>query len=115
MRRRGFTLIEVVVAVAVLAMAGVALERLAAQSLGTIARDAARTRTLMAARARLADAALRPPAPGTETWTEPDGIRTTRVVSRTAHPRLREVRVRAERADGREPSELVELVYAPDE
>lgn len=115
MTRRGFTLIEVVVAVAVLATAGVALERLAVQSLGTIERDAARAGTLMAARARLADAALRPPAPGTETWTEPDGIRTTRVVTRTAHPRLREVRVRAERADGREPSELVELVYVPDE
>ena len=114
MSRRGFTLIEVAVAVGVLAMVGVALQRLAVQSLGTIERDAARARTLVAARARLAEAALVPPAPGTETWTDVDGIRTTRVVTRTAHPRLREVRVRAELAGGREASELVELVYADD-
>jgi prepilin-type N-terminal cleavage/methylation domain-containing protein len=113
MTKRGFTLVEVAVAVAVLGMAGLALQRLALQSLGTIERDAARARTLVAARARLAEAALRPPAPGSETWTEPGGIRTTRVVTRTAHPRLREVRVRAERADGRETTNLVELVYAP--
>ncbi len=112
MTKRGFTLIEVAVAVAVLGMAGLALQRLAVQSLGTIERDAARARTLVAARSCLAEAALRPPAPGSETWTDPDGMRTTRVVTRTAHPRLREVRVRAERADGRESSELVELVYA---
>jgi prepilin-type N-terminal cleavage/methylation domain-containing protein len=113
MTRRGFTLVEVAVAVAVLAIAGVALQRVAVQSLATIERDATRARTLLAARTRLAEAALRPPPPGSETWTEPDGIRTTRVVSPTAHPRLREVRVRAERADGRESSELVELIYAP--
>jgi prepilin-type N-terminal cleavage/methylation domain-containing protein len=115
MRRRGFTLLEVAVAVAVLGIAGVALQRLAVRSLGTIERDATRARTLLAARTRLAEAALRPPAPGTESRTEPDGIRTTCVVTRTAHPRLREVRVRAERANGHEAIELVELVYAPAE
>src|SRR6185436_17210105 len=47
MTKRGFTLIEVAVAVAVLGMAGLALQRLAVQSLGTIERDAARARTLV--------------------------------------------------------------------
>jgi prepilin-type N-terminal cleavage/methylation domain-containing protein len=115
MTKRGFTLIEVAVAVALLGIAGLAVQRLAVQSLGTIERDAARARTLVAARARLAEAALRPPAPGSATWTEPDGVRTTRVVTGTAHPRLREVRIRAERPDGREASELMELVYVPAE
>src|SRR5262245_8608814 len=106
MRRRGFTLIAVAVAVAVLATAGVALQRLAAQSLRTIDDDAARARTLVAARAALADAGLHPLQPGESTATTVDGIRTTRVVTRTPHPSLLEVRVRAERADGRDPSEI---------
>jgi len=112
-RRGGFTLIEVAVAVAVLATAGVALERLAVRSLATIDDDAGRARTLLAARAGLADAALRPPPPGESEWTDADGIRATRTVTPTAHPWLREVRIRAERAEGRDASELVELVYAP--
>ena len=113
MRRRGFTLVEVAVAIAVLAIAGVALQRLVASSVRTIASDAGRARTLAVARERLADAALTPPAFGRAEWTEPDGGRTTRVVEPTAHPSLRSVRVRSEDAHGRDGSELVELVYAP--
>lgn len=111
--RRGFTLLEVAVAVAVLATAGVALERLVVQSVRTVDADAMRARTLLAARARLAEAALTPPPAGVATWTEPDGVRTTRTVSATAHPALREVRVRADDGAGRAVSEVVELVYAP--
>ena len=113
MKRRGFTLIEVAVAVAVLATAGVALQRLVAQSLTTIDDDAGRARTLIVARTALAEAVLQPPPPGDTRWTDADGLRTTRIVTTTAHPWLREVRVRAERPGGRDASELVELVYAP--
>ena len=113
MTRRGFTLVEVAVAVAVLATAGVALQRLLGQSLRTIDSDVARARTLVAARARLAEASLRPPAIGRESWTDGDGIRTTRVVEATAHPSLLQVTVRAETERAGDGSELIELVYAP--
>ena len=113
MSRRGFTLVEVAVAVAVLAIAGVALQRLVTSSVRTIASDAGRARTLAVARERLAEASLRPPPFGRAEWTEPDGVRTTRVVEPTAHSWLRAVRVRSEDARGRDQSELVELVYAP--
>jgi prepilin-type N-terminal cleavage/methylation domain-containing protein len=113
MRRRGFTLVEVAVAVAVLAGSGVAFQRLLVQSLRTIDADVARARTLAAARARLAEAVAQAPAPGHTTWTEADGVRTTRVVEATAHPSLLRIEVRAETARAGESSELVELVYAP--
>jgi len=113
MRRRGFTLIEVVVAVAVLATAGVALQRLVTTSVRTIAAGAARAHTLVVARERLAEATLRPPPFGRAQWIEPDGLRTTRIVEASAHPWLRTVTVRTEDARGRDGSELMELVYAP--
>jgi prepilin-type N-terminal cleavage/methylation domain-containing protein len=113
MRRHGFTLVEVAVAIAVLAIAGVALQRLVTSSVRTIASDAGRARTLAVARERLADASLRPPPLGRAEWPEPAGVRTTRVVAPTAHPWLRAVRVRCEDARGHDGSELVELVYAP--
>jgi type II secretion system protein I len=112
-RRHGFTLVEVAVAVAILAVAGVALQRLVVQSLGTIDEDARRAHTLVVARMRLAEAALRPPPPGSETLAEAGGGRTTRIVTPTAHPSLREVRVRSEAPGGRDATELTELVYAP--
>jgi prepilin-type N-terminal cleavage/methylation domain-containing protein len=113
MRRRGFTLVEVAVAVAILATAGVALQRLVGGSVRAIAEDAGRARTLIVARERLAEAALRPPPVGRATWVEPDGTRTTRVVEPTAHPWLRAVRVTSEDPRGHDRSELVELIYAP--
>jgi prepilin-type N-terminal cleavage/methylation domain-containing protein len=113
MRRRGFTLVEVAVAVAVLATAGVALERLVARSIGTIDHDVARIRTLAIARLRLAEAAVVPPPPGRASWPEPGDFRTTREVAATAHPALRKVTIRVERAGGGDASELVELIYAP--
>ena len=113
MTRRGFTLVEVTVAVAVLATAGVALERLLARSVGTIEHDARRARTLVAARAHLTEAALRPPPLGQESWSDPDGLQATRDVEATAHPSLRQVHVRVETAGGGDASDLVELVYVP--
>ena len=113
MTRRGFTLVEVVVAVAIFAIAGVAVQRLVASSVRTIGDGAGRARTLVAARERLAEAALRPPAFGRAEWVEADGGRTTRIVEPSMHPWLRTVRVRSEDARGRDASELVELVYAP--
>ena len=112
-RRRGFTLIEVVVAMAVFAIAGVTVQRLVALSVRTIGDSAGRARTLVVARERLAEAALQPPAFGRTEWVEPDGGRTTRIVEPSMHPSLRTVRVRSENAYGRDASELVELVYAP--
>ena len=112
MTRRGFTLVEVAVAVAVLATAGVALQRLVTTSVRTIDADAGRARTLLAAREALAEAALRPPPLG-RTARAADGITVTRQVEGTAHPSLRSVRVVAEDGAGRDRSELVELVYAP--
>jgi prepilin-type N-terminal cleavage/methylation domain-containing protein len=112
-RRRGFTLVEVAVAVAVLAIAGVSLQRLVTSSLRTIASDAGRARTLTVARERLADASLLPPPFGRAEWPESVGVHTTRVVEPTAHPWLRAVRIRSDDARGHDASELEELVYAP--
>lgn len=112
MRRRGFTLVEVAVAVMVLATAGTALQRLVATSVRTMGDDAVRARTLVAARAALAEATLRPPPLGHTVRADGD-VTITRDVESTAHPWLRSVRVVAEAAAGRDRSELVELVYAP--
>jgi prepilin-type N-terminal cleavage/methylation domain-containing protein len=113
MTSRGFTLAEVAVAVAVLAGAGVAVQRLVASSVRSLAEDVGRAHTLVIARERLAEATLTPPPFGRATWVERDGLRTTRTVEPTAHPWLRAVRVRTEDARGRDASELEELVYAP--
>lgn len=114
MTRRAFTLVEVAVATAVLAGAGVAVQRLVAQSLRAVDTDLARARTLAAARTRLAETRLRPPAPGRDARVDADGIRTTRAVEATAHPALLRVVVHAETGRAGEASELVELVYAPE-
>jgi general secretion pathway protein I len=111
--RRGLTLLEVVVAIAVLAIGLVALERLVGRCVATIADDARLTRGMLAARALLAEAALVAPAPGFDEG-ERDGLRFTREVRPTAHPALREVRVRV--GDGprdRTACELVEVIRVP--
>jgi general secretion pathway protein I len=111
--RRGFTLVEAVVAVAVLASAGVALQRLVVRSFGTVEHDARRARTLVVARALVAEAAIRPPAGGRDAGERPDDLRWVREVRPTPDPHLREVRVRVESRDGGDGAELVELVYVP--
>ena len=111
-RRRGLTLLEVVVAIAVLSIGIVALERLLGQSVATIADDARLTRAMLAARALLAEAALAVPEPGVDEG-ERDGLRFTREVRPTPHPALREVRVRVgEGPRDHAACELVEVIRA---
>ena len=111
-RRRGLTLVEVVVAMAVLAAGGVALQRLVARSVMAIAADREATRAMALGRALLAEAALDPPEPGREAGSR--GLRFEREVRRTPHPDLREVRIRVfwGARDAR-ALELVELVRVP--
>ena len=97
-RRDGLTLLEVVVAVAVLSIGVVALERLVCRSVATIADDARLTRAMLAAQALLAEAAHAAPEAGLDEG-ERDGLRFTREVRPTAHPDLREVRVRVEECE----------------
>ena len=111
--RRGFTLVEVLVAVAVLALGVTALQRLVVRSVATVAADADATRTMLLARALLAEAELRPPEPGHADGVRPGGLRFARDVLRTAHPALREVRVQVWSDAPGSACELVELVRVP--
>jgi len=109
--RRGFTLLEVLVALVVLAVGVVALQRLLVRSVAGVADDAQLTRAMLAARALLAEAEVRPPEPGTTTGTR-GGLTFERAVGRTAAPALREVRVRVFAGSGA-TCELVELIRVP--
>jgi prepilin-type N-terminal cleavage/methylation domain-containing protein len=108
---RGLTLLEVVVATAIVAIGVVALERLVVQSTATLAADVETSRALLAAQAVLAEAVVVPPEPGRATL-ERAGLRVARDVEPTAHPALRQVRVRAWGAAGA-PVELLEVVRVP--
>lgn len=114
-RARGMTLLEVVVALVVLATGIVALERLLVRSTAGIATDVRLTRAMLRARALLADAAVDlPPVGHTEgALGDAAGIRWTRDVSATPHASLREVRVRVADTDDRDGVELVELIRVP--
>ena len=112
-RRRGLTLLETLVAVAILAIGVTATARLLARSVTTIGVDRDAGRAMLAARALLAEAALHPPEPGVIEGIRPDGLRFEREVRPTGHPRLREVRVRVQPADGGAGCELLELVRVP--
>ena len=107
------TLLEVAVAAAVLAVGIVALQRLLAGSVAAVAADAEASRAMIAARALLAEAALRPPEPGHLDGVRADGLRFERDVRRTVHPRLREIRVRVRGDAAGTSCELVELVRVP--
>jgi type II secretion system protein I len=114
--RRGMTLLEVLVALAVLATGIVALQRLAARSIDAVATAERLTRAMVGARALLAEAVLVPPEPGhlEGDLAAESRLRFERDVTPTPHPGLREVRVRVwwERRD-RAVCELVELVRVP--
>jgi len=108
--RAGFGLLEVLVALVVVTVGVTALQRLAARTITVVREDGGRTRALFAARTLLAEAALTPAEPGRETGETPDGLGWERVVARTPHPALREVRVRVLPAGTGAAVELVEVV-----
>lgn len=110
-RARGLLLLEVLAAVAVLALGMTALQRLVTRSVAGMTEVRVRTRAMFAAQALLADAALAPPEPGQANGTTPEGLRFERQVTRTPHPALREVRV-AVYPEGAvdTPCELVEVI-----
>jgi general secretion pathway protein I len=93
--RGGFTLLEVLVAVVVLAVAIGALQRLITRSVDTFGADVVATRAMLLAQGLLAEAASAPPAPGRIEGTR-EGLRFEREVVPGPHPSLRQVRVRVE-------------------
>jgi type II secretion system protein I len=111
--RRGLTLLEVLVALAVLATGVTALQRLLVRSVATIGADARLSRAMLEARALLAQAELVPPEPGHDEGEGDGGLRFERDVWRSVHPDLREVRVRVYWDAGGRACELVELVRVP--
>jgi prepilin-type N-terminal cleavage/methylation domain-containing protein len=111
--RRAFTLLEAVVALAVLAIGVVALERLLVRSIAGVGADVAASRAMMSARALLTEAEVRAPETGHTAGVDAGGLRFERDVLPTAHPGLRAVTVRVHPADGGPPCELVELIRVP--
>lgn len=110
-RARGLLLLEVLAAVAVLALGMVALQRLVTRSVASLTDVRARTRAMFAAQTLLADAALAPPEPGRANGETSDGLRYERQVTRTPHPALREVRVAVYPEGATDtPCELVEVI-----
>ena len=112
MRARGFTLLEVLVALAVVGTGLTAMARLTAASVATLDTEMRRAQALLAARAMLADATLAPPPLGRRDGVRTDGVRWEETVEPTPHPRLRTVRVRVF-ATPDTPIELVEVVRVP--
>jgi len=111
-RRRGLTLLEVVVALAVLAIGVTALQRLLATSVRGIATDVRLTEATLLARALLAEAEVRTPEPGHIEGERPGALRYARDTTPTAHPGLREVRVRVS-WENDQACELVEMIRVP--
>jgi prepilin-type N-terminal cleavage/methylation domain-containing protein len=117
---RGMTLLETLVALAVLGTGVLAVQRLTVLSVAGIATDAQLTRTMLIARALLAETALALPEPGhtagdlSARGPAAAGLRFERDVRPTPHAGLREVRVRVFPADRPgDACELVEIVRVP--
>lgn len=113
MRQRGVTLLEVLVALAILAVGVTALQRLLVRSVATVAADGRATRAMLLAQALLAEAEAEPPEPGRSEGVRAGDLRFEREVRRTLHPALREVRVRVYPEAGGAACELVEMVRVP--
>jgi prepilin-type N-terminal cleavage/methylation domain-containing protein len=111
--RRGLTLLEVLVAVAVLAVGVTAVQRLLVRSARSVAADADANRAMALARAVLAEAETHPPEPGHAEDVRPGGLRFARDVRPTVHPGLREIRVRVWSNAPGTACELLELVRVP--
>jgi type II secretion system protein I len=115
MRRRGFTLVEAVVALAIVATAAVAGERLLLRSTKTVAAEREAMRAQLAAQNLLAEARLGPLPLGTLAGTDAAGVAFEREVRTADHPTLRTVRVRTRAGSGAGAScELVEILRVPD-
>src|SRR5262249_29884780 len=110
---RGLGLLEVLVALVILAVGVTALQRLVTRSVGTLGEDMRLTHAMLAAQMMLTEAALAPPEPGETSGSTPDGLRFERAVARTPQPALREIRVRVWPAAGWAPCELLEVVHVP--
>ena len=112
--RAAFTLVEAVVALAVVATGVVAAERLLVRSTQTVAVARAVTGVQLAAQRLLAEARLGPLPLGTIAGTDEAGIVFERDVLATDHPALREVRVRTYAgANAAGSCELVEILRVP--
>ena len=110
----GMSLLEVLVALAILATGVTALQRLLVQSVGAVNANAERTRAMLAARTLLAEAELVPHPPGRPAGDlGAGGLHFERDVRATAHPRLHEVRVRVTSERDQAGCELVELIRVP--
>ena len=107
-----FTLLEVLVSVTILAVGVTAVERRVARSVATLGADADRSRAMLLARSRLAEAELAVPEVGHSAGARPGGVAFEREVLPTPHPGLREVRVQVRDARGG-ACELVEVVRVP--
>jgi prepilin-type N-terminal cleavage/methylation domain-containing protein len=111
--RRGFTLVEAVTALAVVAAVVVTTQHLLASSARTVAAERAATRAQLAAQTLLAEARVRALPLGLVTGTTADGVTFEREVRAGEHPALREVRVRTQGAAAAGSScELVEVLRA---
>ena len=106
------TLLEVMVALVVLAVGVTALQRLLGASVHGSATDVRLTEATLLARSLLADAEVHPPDPGHVEGDRPRALHYTRDTASTAHPALREVHVRVSWDPG-ESCELVEMVRVP--
>ena len=110
----GFTLVEAMVALAIVATGAVAAERLLARSARTVAVERAATQAQLAAQSLLAAARVGPLPLGSVGGTTADGVAFEREVRPTEHPALREVRVRTRAGPGaRAGCELVEVLRVP--
>ena len=106
------TLLEVLVALAVLAIGVTALQGLVAASVRGIATDVRLTEAALLARTLLAEAEVRTPEPGHVEGERPGALHYARDTTPTAHPGLCEVRVRVSWEAG-QACELVEMVRVP--
>jgi type II secretory pathway pseudopilin PulG len=110
----GFTLVEAVVALVVVATGVVASQRLLAQSARTVAAERAATRAQLAAQDLLAEARHGALPIGRIDGTDATGIRYERDVRPTDHPALRTVQVRTQSgSDAGSSCELVEILRVP--